>query len=432
MGGAARAGTGGLNMRIIVIGAGIVGLSSAEWLRRSGADVTLVDRVRPGDPAQASFGNAGLLARGAVVPNAEPGLFLSLPYLLLSPTSPFFLKWRRLPAALPWLARFLMSGRRAEAERIAAALSPLVEDTVEQHLALNEGTDARRFIQLGRWAYLYRDRRAFERDAYGWGLRRRNGVVWDEIGRKALLEEDPRLGPGLGFAAVMRDHGWLSDPAAYLAALSEHFERAGGRFRQGEVVDLRAPDGAVAGAATLAGGETLEADRIVLAGGAWSERLARKVGHRPSLESERGYHLMLHGADHKPPYPYMIAEAAAVATPMAAGLRLAGVMEIGGLEASASEAPVRLLERRARLLYPDLRYEKTTPWLGHRPGPPDSLPYIGESPKAPGVYFAFGAHHVGMTSGPKTGRLIADLVLGKELARRPHLDLTPYRVDRFD
>jgi D-amino-acid dehydrogenase len=176
----------------------------------------------------------------------------------------------------------------------------------------------------------------------------------------------------------------------------------------------------------------IEAERIVLAGGAWSASLARRLGHAPLLESERGYHLMLEGADPAPPYPYMLAEAAAVATPMAAGLRVAGLLEIGGLEAGPSAAPVRLLEKTARTLYPTLRWEAARSWLGHRPGPPDSLPYIGESPRAPGVFFAFGAHHVGVTSGPKTGRLIADLVLGKENGRRPNLDLSPYRIDRFD
>ncbi|HUF56922.1 MAG TPA: FAD-binding oxidoreductase, partial [Thermohalobaculum sp.] len=115
-------------------------------------------------------------------------------------------------------------------------------------------------------------------------------------------------------------------------------------------------------------------------------------------------------------------------TPMEGGVRFAGLAEFGGLEAGPSRAPVDLLRRQVRVLYPRLEWEGESSWLGHRPSTRDSLPLIGESPRARGVYFAFGAQHVGLTSGPKTGRLIADLIGG----RHPNIDLAPFRVGRFD
>ena len=169
-------------------------------------------------------------------------------------------------------------------------------------------------------------------------------------------------------------------------------------------------------------------DRAILAAGAWSGTLARRLGHRAALESERGYHLMLTGTDFRPPNPYMIVSRKFAVTPMDTGIRCAGLAEFAGLKAGPTRAPIELLRRQVKVLYPDLEWEGESTWMGHRPSTTDSLPMIGESPRARGVYFAFGAQHVGLTSGPKTGRLIADLIAG----RHPNLDLSPFRVGRFD
>jgi D-amino-acid dehydrogenase len=412
-------------MRIAVLGAGITGVSAAEWLRRDGHDATLIDRVEPGDPAQASYGNAGVLANSGVVPVPVPGLMAKARRMLLDPDEPLFLRWSYLPRLLPWLARFLGHGRREEVERISRALADLVGDTADQHRALAAGTGAERYLGTGRYTYLYRDRAAWEADGLGRALREAAGLRAEALDRQRLLALDPELGEDYRFGLSFEESGHVTDPGRYLAALFAHFRGQGGVFLRAPVEDVR-PEGE--GVRVTAGGEARAFDRAVIALGAWSGPLVERLGHRAALESERGYHLVLEGASHRPPGPMMLTDAKFVAGPMEDGLRLAGLVEFGGLDAPPSQAPVRLLRRRLRRLYPRLSWEGERVWMGHRPSTTDSLPVIGESPKAPGVWLAYGAQHLGLTMGPKTGRLIADGMAG----RRPNIDLAPVRPGRFD
>lgn len=413
-------------LNIIVAGGGITGVSTAEWLRRDGHDVTLIDRIPPGDSGQTSYGNAGILARCAVVPVPVPGVWKKAPGMLFDPDGPLFLRWSYLPKLLPWLIPYLRNGRRDKVEAIAEALMPLIGDTLEQHQALAKGTPAERWINTGDYSYFYPDRAAFQDDTFGFALRKAHGFEWEERDRDTLLEIDPNIGPAYGFAATFNGYGWIGDPGRYVADLAAWFEGQGGRMRQAEISEILPLEGGRA--AVIADGERIEADRVVIATGAWSARLARALGHEPALESERGYHLWLRGPSIVPPHPYMLADAKFLMTPMEAGLRCAGLVEFGGLDAPASNAPIELFKRRVRKLYPTLTWESEDTWLGHRPSTIDSLPLIGPSPKTPGVVFAFGAQHLGLTMGPKTGRLVADMIGG----RNPNIDMTPYKVGRFD
>ena len=153
-----------------------------------------------------------------------------------------------------------------------------------------------------------------------------------------------------------------------------------------------------------------------------------QLGIKTPLESERGYHLeFMDAADPMPRCPVMVTTGKFVATPMEGRLRCAGVVEFGGLEAGPSAAPLALLKRQFSRSFPSVTYGEVVEWMGHRPAPIDSLPFLGEVPGAAGAYCAFGHHHVGLTAGPKSGRLIADLIEGKRL----NLDMAPYRVERF-
>lgn len=412
-------------MRIAVIGVGIVGVACAEWLRRDGHDVTMIDRNDPGGPEQASYGNAGILASSSIVQVAVPGLPSKAPGMLFDPLGPLHLRWSYLPRLLPWLIPFLRRATKPEVERTASALADLLGDSVDQHKALARGTPAERYIREGAYAHLYRSRADFEADASYHQLRRSHGFRMEERDRARLLQDDPHLGPHYTHAACWLDQGWITDPGAYVAALADHFLRHGGAFIRGEVTDLR-PAGE--GVDVRVAAEMQRFDHAALAAGAWSGRLARRLGHDPGLETERGYHLVLRGPNRRPPFPYSLADGKFVVTPMDAGLRAAGQVEFGGFDARLSEKPFRVFKTRLRQLYPDMEWEGEERWLGHRPSTIDSLPLIGPSPKAPAISFAFGAQHVGLTSGPRTGRLIADLIAG----RAPNIDMSPFRVGRFD
>ncbi len=414
-------------MKIIVVGAGITGVAAAEWLRRDGHAVTLIDRVRPGDPAQTSYGNAGIVSTSGVVPVSVPGLVWKAPAMLLDPASPLYLRWSYLPKLAPWLLRFLWNGRRGKVAEIARGMAALIGDSVDQHAALARDAGADRFLRRGDYVFIYPDRRAFEGDAFGFALRREHGTTWEEWDRERLVEHDPEIGPGFGFAAAIKGSGWITAPGPYVAAIAAHFEREGGVFLQGEVADIVPTDRGHA-AVRLAGGALREAERVVLAAGVWSGRLARKLGHEARLEAERGYHVMLKNPSHRPPSPYSFVAAKIAVTPMDEGLRFAGAVDLGGIDGPPLKAPVEGIRKRIRELYPDLRWEGEETWMGRRPSTVDSLPLLGPSPKAPSVYFAFGGQHLGLTMGARLGRMTADLIAG----RKPNIDIAPYRVDRFD
>ena len=326
---------------------------------------------------------------------------------------------------MPWLVPFLRRANVRDVEATVRALSTITSDTVDQHRALAAGTPAERFIQPGIYAFLYRSRAACEGDSFGHKIREAEGVKIEFRDQDRLREEDPHLGDAYTYAACHMDHGWITNPAAYLSALAEWFEGQGGTFLQGEV-DAIAP--VSDGVDIAAGGETARFDRAVLASGAWSGKLAASLGHKPGLETERGYHLLLQNPSHKPPFPYMLTDGKFVATPMETGLRCAGQVEFGGLKAAPSNAPFKIVKHRMAELYPNLEWESEDRWMGHRPSTIDSVPFIGPSPKAERIHFAFGAQHIGLTTGPKTGRLIADQIGG----RSPNIDMTPFRVGRFD
>ncbi len=413
---------------VAVIGAGIVGVATALWLQRLGHKVVLVDRAGPAEGA--SYGNGGVLASCSVVPVTVPGLLAKAPRMLFDPGQPLFLRWGYLPRLAPWLLRYLRHANAADTRRIAAALHGIVGDSLADHLALSAGTGAERFVVPADYLFLYRDRAAYAGDAFGWGIRRAHGFAMEEMEAEALRAYDPSYGPSIGFAVRMPDHGRISDPGAYVRALADHVVAKGGALRIAEVTDVVLEGGQVRGLRLRARdgtAETLDCGAAVLAAGAWSGPLAARLGLKVPLESERGYHLELWEPSVMPRAPGMVAAGKFVATPMEGRIRLAGVVEFGGLEAPASRAPLDLLKRNVATAFPGLTWKETTEWMGHRPAPADSIPVIGPVPGVAGAWLAFGHHHIGLTGGPRTGQIVAQLVAGQ----RPNIDLAPYAPSRF-
>ncbi len=407
---------------VVVIGAGIVGVSAALWLRRAGVDVVLVDRIGPGEAT--SYGNAGVLAACAVVPVTGPKLARRLPRYLLDRNSPLYLRWPYLPKLAPWLARYLAVANDRDTRRIAEGLTQIVADSVAQHRALAEGTPAAQWLVESDYAYAYADRRAFDADAYAWELRALAGFEPTIIEGTDVQRHEPSLGPSTGLIASLRGHGFVRDPGAYVAALAAAFEGSGGRILRANVTGIEIERGRLRCVATDSG--PLNCDACVIAAGVWSKPIMDALRIVVPLESERGYHVVFKGATGGPRRPVMIAAGKFVATPMKAGLRCAGIVEFGGTRAGPSRAPLAFLRRHARLAFPSLEAVAEEEWLGHRPAPADSLPLIGEI-DGTRVFAAFGHHHIGLTSGPKTGRLVAEAVTGQT----PSADLSHFQPSRF-
>ncbi|MEP2027737.1 MAG: FAD-dependent oxidoreductase [Paracoccaceae bacterium] len=407
---------------IVIVGAGIVGVSTAIWLRRYGADVTLIDRDAPGQGT--SYGNAGVLAACSVAPVTAPGLLRKAPGYLANPNFPLFMRWGYLPKLAPWLMKYLSNANDSDTRRIAQGLTTIVSDTVEQHKSLVRDTDAASWVVDSDYHFAYRDKAAFEADNYTWGLRRAAGFSPVLSTGPDVQAHEPNLSSSVGYLATMKDHGYVRDPGGYVAALAQVFEGLGGKVCKTSVQDIEIEGEAIKAVLTEQG--RIACDGAVLATGVWSKPMMKKLGLNIPLESERGYHIVFQEAENGPVSPTMVASGKFVATPMAAGVRCAGIVEFGGLDAGPSRAPFDLLRKQVRETYPNLVATSEEEWMGHRPAPSDSLPLIGQIGQS-GIYTAFGHHHIGLTGGPKTGRLVAEMLTG----RTPNADLSAYDPQRF-
>ncbi len=411
--------------KVAIVGAGIVGISAALHLQRLGATVTVIDRGEPGSGA--SHGNAGVLAAASVVPVTVPGLVRRAPRMLLDRDSPLFLRWQYLPRLMPWLARYLSHGRADRVQHIARHLTPLVSDSLDEHLRLTRGTAAEAVIRRGAFIFAYPDRHYRDADAFGWDLRRACGFRFEPVDGPAVRDRLPALSTSYTSLMVLEDqHSVISQPGAYVRALAEAFAAGGGTVLRAEVTGFLKDGGAVGGVTTTAG--PVAAGHTLIAAGAWSQRLLATLGIKIPLESERGYHVeFVDPTVDIGPDAVMLADGKCVAATMGNRLRVAGLVEFGGLDAPASAAPPKMLQRRALRAFPGLQFADTETWLGHRPATTDSLPVWGPSATVRGLHFAFGHHHIGLTSGPKTGRLIAEAIAGG----RPNFDFSPYCAERF-
>lgn len=411
------------HLKVVVVGAGICGLSSAIWLRRAGHEVTLVDKDGPG--AGASYGNAGLLAQWAIIPVNTPGLATTGLKYLLNPNEPLFMQWSYLPRLVPWLAKFLSHANEADSRRMIESLIPLVTDSVAQHESLTRGTSAADWITSSDFTYAYGNRKAFEKEAYGWEMRREIGYIPEIVEGPAVREVEPMVGPNINFLATLKGHGHILNPGAYCDALAQVFQEEGGHLIKATVQDFEMSDGKISAVITEQG--AMPCDHAVLAAGIWSKPLMRKLGLKVPLETERGYHLHFINPSQVPRHPMMMVKGKFGVNPMSSGLRCAGTVELGSPEAPPSKAPLELIRKNVKWAFPDLAYDDVEEWMGFRPSTPDSLPLVGEI-GGTGVFAAFGHQHVGLTAGPKTGRWVADLISGK----RPNIDLAPYDANRFN
>ena len=408
---------------IVVVGAGIVGVSTALWLKRDGHNVVLMDREGPA--AGASYGNGAVLARCSVVPITMPGLLSQIPGMLLDRNSPLFMRWRYLPKLLPWLVRYMAHCTTSEVKRISAALTPIVADSLDQHFALARGTEAEKFIKPSDYLFLYKDRATAMSSPLALELRSAAVGEPEILEHEALRAYDPAFSSDIGCALRYPDHGYIEDPGGYVTALAKVFEELGGRFIKSELVDFVIENGTLTALVTKSG--NISCKNCVLSTGAWSKPFMKKLGLDVPLETERGYHLELINPNIVPRAPVMVASGRFVITPLKGRLRLAGVVEFGGLDAPASKAPIELLRTQVRAAIPGLTWESEREWLGHRPAPSDSIPLLGPVPNVKGAYAAFGHHHIGLTGGPKSGRMIADLISGKH----SNLDMGVYAPARF-
>ncbi|MDC0948707.1 FAD-dependent oxidoreductase [Gammaproteobacteria bacterium] len=412
-----------MNRSVLIVGAGIVGAAAALQLRRAGLEVTLIESNAPG--CGASMGNGGVLASCAIVPVTTPSLPRQIPRYLLKRDSPLFLRWSYLPRMLPWLSDYLANVSDATTRRIADGVYALTRDALFEHQTLAGSSAAATHIRPSPYVFAYSSRQAFDQDAYAWTIRDQHGFRPQIIEGPAVKKFDPAYGEAIGLLAVLDHHGMIDEPGQYTAKLVQMAIESGVHWSRQAARELIIENGRLVGVRCES--SELRADSVLIAAGAWSKPLAEQAGIRIPLESERGYHRVFRNPGVMPRCPTMIASGKFVATPMASGLRCAGIVEFGGLDAGPSAAPLALLGRQAPAAFKGLNTHDFNDWLGHRPATPDSLPLLGAVRRLPGLFLAFGHQHIGLTAGARSGRLIAKVMTGEV----PDVDLTPYDPQRF-
>ena len=413
-----------MSRNILVLGAGMVGVSVAWHLARRGHRVTLVDRREPG--RETSFGNAGIIQREAVRPYAFPRDLGTL--LRVLPNREVDIRYRptgMVSAAVPLLQYWHNSGG-ARYDRIVKEWASLIMRCQDAHAPMIEAAGAEDLIRKGGWLELYRTQSALdERVAKAREDRERFGVEYEMLSAEQLQAAEPYLARELVGAIHWTQPWMVSDPGALVQAYARNFEEQGGRLLQASVEGITR-EGNGWHVTTSEG--AIEADQVVVALGPWSSDLLMQLGIRVPLFVKRGYH-MHYSSEQGATLNHWVmdAERGFLLEPMRAGIRLTTGAELADLNAPPKYKQLAAAERAARNLFPLGKRRDAEPWKGARPCMPDMKPVIGPAPGKDGLWLAFGHGHQGFTLGPATGELLAQMMDGET----PAIDMTPFAVDRF-
>ncbi len=408
---------------IIVIGAGIVGVTAALALQADGHRVRIIDRK--GVAAETSRGNAGAFAFAEVEPLATPGIMRKAPKWLLDPLGPLSMRPAYALQIVPWMLHFwraTAASRHAAAITAQCGLMKLSSQALERLIARVSGEGLmRREGQL----QVYEGGARFDAARPAWDLRRRHGIAFDLLESPgAIAEIQPGLSPRFTHAGFTPDWVNTVDPALWTEHLAHAFVTAGGVIERTEVRDLTPREGAVA---VVTGAGTRLADQVVVAAGAWSHQIARMIGDRIPLETERGYNTTFPTASFDLRTHLTFSDHGFVVSKIGDGLRIGGAVELGGLKLPPNYRRAEILVRKAAGFLPGFDPAGGTQWMGFRPSLPDSLPVIARAPGAERVIYAFGHGHLGLTQSAGTAELVAALAMRRD----PAIPLAPFDPRRF-
>ena len=408
---------------VIVVGAGVVGISAALMLQARGLSAWIIDREGPA--AGASAGNAGAFAFTDILPLASPGILRKAPTWLLDPLGPLSIPPGYALQIAPWMFRFwrACSPRNVKLSTAAqTALMDLSRAELDPFLA-RTGTEA--MLRKDGNLQVYESEAEFQAALPGWQVRAAHGIEFQHLTAPEMAELQPGLSPR--FTRGTFTPGWFSiaDPKHYTQALAERFTQTGGTLLRDDIQDLRVDETGV----TLHGstGNQYRTGHAVVAAGAFSQRLARAAGDRIPLETERGYNTTL------PPDAFDLRMQITfgghgfVVSRLSTGIRVGGAVELGGLKRPPDFRRSEAMLAKARTFLPGLKPDGGVQWMGFRPSLPDSLPVIGRSRATPRVIHAFGHGHLGLTQSTGTARLVADLLTD----RPPAIDIASFSPQRF-
>jgi D-amino-acid dehydrogenase len=416
--------------RVVVVGAGVVGLCTAYYCARRGFRVTLVERNgerRDG----CSHGNAGMLVSSHFVPLAAPGVVGQALRWMWNPASPFYVKPRLSPSLFGWGYRFWRAATPQHVRRAAPLLRDLSEAShrLYDELAQLPGSDFG-LVRKG-LLMLCRTPHALDEETKTAEMGRALGIESRTLDAKGVAALEPGISMEVEGGVYFPQDRHLT-PRRFLAEMQDRLTGMNVEFAwDTELAGWRIDDGKRVRAITTRDQREIEGDEFVLCGGAWSPSMLRGLDLKLPIEAGKGYSLTLPKPRRSPSICAILSEARLAVTPMDGALRFAGTMEIAGLDETISAVRVRSIIAAATTFYPEIPasdFEGVTPWSGLRPCSPDGMPYVGRTRRYANLSIAAGHAMMGMSLAPVTGDLVAGALAGEP----PPFDLAQLSPDRYD
>src|SRR6266852_588009 len=416
-----------LKADVLVLGAGMVGVSAALHLQRRGRDVMLVERHEFAGE-ETSYGNAGIIECASVFPYMFPRDLSAIVRYAMNRAPEVRYRPADLPAFLPWLLRYFLASAPDRALRGAMAVLPLIQRSLIEHELLMSEANVPELLQRSGWIKLFRSESTLAKAVREFERARQYGVEGKLLDREGIAQSEPNLTGEFAGGIHLPAPGFVPDPGGLVKAYADLFKRKGGRFLNADAATLEQMSGGWRVGGKDGNGSAALAREAVVTLGPWSDLVFRPLGYSIPLSIKRGYHLHLaprgNAVLH---HPVLDADQGFVLAPMTRGIRLTTGVEFANREAPATPVQIERALPRAHALFPLGEAVDAKPWKGARPCLPDMLPVIGKAPRHPGLWFDFGHQHHGLTLGPVTGRLLAEMMTGEA----PFADPTPFAAERF-
>lgn len=411
--------------RVIIVGGGVIGLCSAYYALKRGFTVTVIEREAAGGD-NCSMGNAGMIVPSHFTPLAAPGMISKGLRWMFNPESPFYVRPRVNLDLMRWGWLFY----RNSTERHVANSRELLRDlNLESRRLFTELSEDEDFGLVKRGLLmLCKTQKGLDEEAHVASQAHEIGLQAEVLDAAATALLDPAITMDVAGAVYFPQDCHLS-PRRFMASMRRRVLDAGGVIESSVTIDaIETRNGQVVG--VTGNGRRFEGDQFVIAGGSWTADLLKSVGFKLPLQAGKGYSLTLPSPPELPQFCSIFAEAKVAITPMDGSLRFGGTMEVGGLDLSINPARVRGIVKSVHAYFPKFSesdFENVKPWAGLRPVSPDGVPYLGHVPKLKNLLVAGGHAMMGLSLGPVSGRLIADLLAGA----KPFRPIEAMAADRF-
>ncbi|MBV4521129.1 FAD-dependent oxidoreductase [Pseudomonas sp. SWRI74] len=410
--------------RVVVVGGGIVGVCCALYLQREGYAVMLIDPAAAGDST--AKWSCGQIAIGEVIPLSRPGVMQKIPGWLLDQKGPLALRANALPGMLPWFLRFLACAKQSKTEEIARDIASLTHHSQADYIPLLQACTERALLRDRPVIKLFDCAIGLEQERPHLAFRTDLGFKAEELDAAAIADLEPSLAGKFSHGLLFPDWRSVSDTEGFITALTRSFIDHGGIRVRGSVKRLDEVADHASGV-TLANGERIAADHVVIAAGVGSRQFFDQLGVRIPLVGIAGYQVLLPMSGETIRHSVIFPDGGFCISPMTRGLQIGGTMEFARPNAEPNFKRAEIILEKARKILPGLQLDNLEYGVGYRPYLPDTKPVIDRSTGLSNVFMAIGHGQLGLTLGATTGRLIAQMVSG----RTPVQNLAPFSAKRF-